>query len=398
MVRKQTTMKKKPSGGGGGPTTSPSPLAATTTTSRNADDAPPSPLPSLSIPQQQRLLNHFAAAFASALTDANLPQRLQAIKQALYRRDFAAAFGREDHLAAYAARWSPTRALCYAAVFQHHLAPHLDSSSSSSSSSTSSSSPSLSQSSAAAATTTTTKMICVGGCAAEHVAFASYLAHHHHQQQQQHAARGSLTLLDSAPWAGVASTMQATLTTPLPLSKHASAATTAANAPPLLPTPAHLRLRVLQQDALELTETQWADVMTANDDDEDAAPAAPAAVVVTLLFTLNELYTSGGVGKTTRFLGALEAALPDGALLLVVDSPGSYSEAAVGKDRKKYPMQWLLHHTLTGRAGAREREWTRLESHDSLWFRLSDQLTYPIQLENMRYQLHLYRIDRKSPT
>ncbi|EJP64902.1 Hypothetical protein BBA_06077 [Beauveria bassiana ARSEF 2860] len=384
MVRKQTTMKKKPSGGGG-PTTSPSPLAATTTTSRNADDAPPSPLPSLSIPQQQRLLNHFAAAFASALSDANLPQRLQAIKQALYRRDFAAAFGREDHLAAYAARWSPTRALCYAAVFQHHLAPHLDSSSSTSSSS-------LSQSSAA----TTTKMICVGGCAAEHVAFASYLAHHHHhqqQQQQQHPARGSLTLLDSAPWAGVASTMQATLTTPLPLSKHASAA--AANAPPLLSTPAHLRLRVLQQDALELTETQWADVMTANDD-EDAAAAA--VVVVTLLFTLNELYTSGGVGKTTRFLGALEAALPDGALLLVVDSPGSYSEAAVGKDRKKYPMQWLLHHTLTGRAGAREREWTRLESHDSLWFRLSDQLTYPIQLENMRYQLHLYRIDRKSPT
>ncbi|KAM3488203.1 hypothetical protein MY3957_008494 [Beauveria namnaoensis] len=392
MVRKQTTMKKKPSGGGGGPTTSPSPLSAAITTSRNADDAPPSPLPSLSIPQQQRLLNHFAAAFASALSDANLPQRLQAIKQALYRRDFAAAFGREDHLAAYAARWSPTRALCYAAVFQHHLAPHLDSSS------TSSSSPSLSQSSAAAAATTTTitKMICVGGCAAEHVAFASYLAHHHHQQQQQHAARGSLTLLDSAPWAGVASTMQATLTTPLPLSKHASAAATAAaaNAPPLLSTPAHLRLRVLQQDALELTETQWADVMTANDDEDNAA----TAVVVTLLFTLNELYTSGGVGKTTRFLGALEAALPDGALLLVVDSPGSYSEAAVGKDRKKYPMQWLLHHTLTGRAGAREREWTRLESHDSLWFRLSDQLTYPIQLENMRYQLHLYRIDRKSPT
>ncbi|KAM3464483.1 hypothetical protein MY5147_008630 [Beauveria neobassiana] len=385
MARKQTTMKKKSSGGGGGPTTSPSPLSATTTTSRSADDAPLPP--SLSIPQQQRLLNHFAAAFASALSDANLPQRLQAIKQALYRRDFAAAFGREDHLAAYAARWSPTRALCYAAIFQHHLAPHLDSSSSSS---TSSSSPSLSQSSAA-----TTKMICVGGCAAEHVAFASYLVHH---QQQQHPARGSsLTLLDSAPWADVASTMQATLTTPLPLSKHASAATTAANAPPLLSTPAHLRLRVLQQDALELTETQWADVMTANDDEDDAAAAA-AVVVVTLLFTLNELYTSGGVGKTTRFLGALEAALPDGALLLVVDSPGSYSEAAVGKDRKKYPMQWLLHHTLAGRAGAREREWTRLESHDSLWFRLSDQLTYPIQLENMRYQLHLYRIDRKSPT
>ncbi|KAM3448452.1 hypothetical protein MY3296_007807 [Beauveria thailandica] len=390
MVRKQAALKKKPSGGG--PTTSPSPLAATTTTTTtttttrsrsNADDAPPPPL---SIPQQQRLLDHFAAAFAAALSDANLAQQLQTIKQALYRRDFAAAFGREDHLAAYAARWSPTRALCYAAIFQHHLAPHLGSGTSSSSSS----SPSQSSSSAA----TTTMMICVGGCAAEHVAFASYLARHQHPVEVR---GGSLTLLDSAPWAAVASTMQATLTTPLPVSKHASAsaAAAAANAPrPLLPTPAHLRLRVLQQDALELTERQWADIMTVDNDKDTAA----AAVVVTLLFTLNELYTSGGVGKTTRFLGALEAALPDGALLLVVDSPGSYSEAAVGKDRKKYPMQWLLHHTLTGRAGATARQWTRLESHDSLWFRLSDQLTYPIQLENMRYQLHLYRIDRTSPT
>ncbi|KAM3441984.1 hypothetical protein NHJ13734_002572 [Beauveria thailandica] len=387
MVRKQAALKKKkPSGGG--PTTSPSPLAATTTTTTtrsrsNADDAPPP----LSIPQQQRLLDHFAAAFAAALSDANLAQRLQTIKQALYRRDFAAAFGREDHLAAYAARWSPTRALCYAAIFQHHLAPHLGSGTSSSSSP---SSPSQSSSSAA----TTTMMICVGGCAAEHVAFAGYLARHQHPVEVR---GGSLTLLDSAPWAAVASTMQATLTTPLPVSKHASAsaaAAAAADAPrPLLPTPAHLRLRVLQQDALELTERQWADIMTV-DNVKDTA----VVVVVTLLFTLNELYTSGGVGKTTRFLGALEAALPDGALLLVVDSPGSYSEAAVGKDRKKYPMQWLLHHTLTGRAGATARQWTRLESHDSLWFRLSDQLTYPIQLENMRYQLHLYRIDRTSPT
>ncbi|KAM3563855.1 hypothetical protein ARSEF4850_002099 [Beauveria asiatica] len=391
MVRKQAALKKKPSGGG--PTTSPSPLAATTTTTTtrsrsrsNADDAPPP----LSIPQQQRLLNHFAAAFAAALSDANLAQRLQTVKQALYRRDFAAAFGREDHLAAYAARWSPTRALCYAAIFQHHLAPHLGSGTSSSSSS--SSSPSQSSSAA-----TSTMMICVGGCAAEHVAFAGYLARRQHPVEVR---GGSLTLLDSAPWAAVASSMQATLTTPLPVSKHASASASAAAAaanappppPPLLPTPAHLRLRVLQHDALELTERQWADIMTV-DNDKDTA-----AVVVTLLFTLNELYTSGGVGKTTRFLGALEAALPDGALLLVVDSPGSYSEAAVGKDRKKYPMQWLLHHTLTGRAGATARQWTRLESHDSLRFRLSDQLTYPIKLENMRYQLHLYRIDRTSPT
>lgn len=118
-------------------------------------------------------------------------------------------------------------------------------------------------------------------------------------------------------------------------------------------------------------------------------------LTVTLMFTLNELYTNGGIGKTTKFLKLLSEMLPDRSLLLVVDSPGSYSEAAVGKEKKRYPMQWLLDHTLMDvRAASKDYEWEKLESHDSIWFRLPEELSYPIQLENMRYQMHLYQ--RKS--
>lgn len=330
--------------------------------------------PQVSVPEQQRLLNHFAAAFDGVLADDDFAQLLREIKAALFERDFARAFGREDYLDAYAARWSPTRALGYAGVFRTHIPPHVKPAAGGGDD----------------GQTGGVKMVCIGGCAAEHVAFASYL---HSQTDDSsdspssNTGKGALTLLDSAPWASVATKMQNTLTSPLPLSKYASAAAKASNTP-LIPTPEHLRLQTLQNDALELTESQWAPIF---------APENPTdTVIVTLLFTLNELYTNGGIIKTTKFLKALEASLPDQALLLVVDSPGSYSEAAVGKEKKKYPMQWLLHHTLTDPASTAQ-QWTRLESHDSIWFRLSDQLSYPIQLENMRYQLHLYRID-KAPS
>ncbi|PHH85155.1 hypothetical protein CDD83_824 [Cordyceps sp. RAO-2017] len=139
-----------------------------------------------------------------------------------------------------------------------------------------------------------------------------------------------------------------------------------------------------QADALALTEGELARL------------AGPDPLLVTLLFTLNELYTDAGPARTTAFLRALARALPSGSLLLVVDSPGSYSEAAVGRDKKRYPMHWLLGHTLLD-ARAPGYAWERLESHDSLWFRLPEGLSYPIQLENMRYQMHLYRI-RKPQT
>ncbi|KZF23604.1 hypothetical protein L228DRAFT_238150 [Xylona heveae TC161] len=155
--------------------------------------------------------------------------------------------------------------------------------------------------------------------------------------------------------------------------------------------------------------------------------------LVTLMFTLNELY-SASIPKATELLMTLTHNLRPGTLFLVVDSPGSYSTLSLakktksknagastiseegegaegGKETKAYPMKYLLDLTLLRGASGDEpnkgTHWEKLVSDDSRWFRLptdsnsgssssssaggSAGLRYPIQLENMRYQIHLYR-------
>ncbi|KAL2687456.1 hypothetical protein Neosp_005017 [[Neocosmospora] mangrovei] len=331
--------------------------------------------------EQQRLLDVFSNAFNSTLTSDDFAGLLQEVKQALFNRDFATAFGREDYLEAYAARWSPTRTLCYTTVFlgiKEHLDGVLDSEEGSFSGKSleSSTQAGLTKDSNALEQDTkpgeasaetgpdapkpersqprsTLRMLSIGGCAAEHLAFASYL--------QSTSINGHLTLLDSAPWASVISSLESSTNSPPPISKYASAAARA-----------------------QRTARFWT-----------RCAGGKVPIVVTLLFTLNELYTSGGIGKTTKFLKNLGQALAPGSLVLVVDSPGSYSEAALGKEKKRYPMQWLLDHTLleTETPGY---TWEKLQSDDSIWFRLPEGLSYPIPLENMRYQIHLYRLEKSS--
>lgn len=350
MVKKQQpkkTASKKP------------PAAATSSTS-----TPLPPIDPETLTNQQRILTTFSDAFNPVLSADSFAATLQSIKQSLFNRDFEAAFGSEENLQAYAARWSPTRALCYSSIFET-IASHVDGIATVSDSSADEASSHNSK--------TVKKFLCIGGCAAEHIAFASHL--------QQTASNGILTLLDAGPWGQVVDLLQKQATSPPILSKYASAAIKAANTP------------LLQDGQLSTTFSQN-DVL-AMDKEALKELLGSEPLTVTLMFTLNELYTNGGIGKTTKFLKLLGEILPDRSLLLVVDSPGSYSEAAVGKDKKRYPMQWLLDHTLMDvRAASKDYEWEKLESHGSIWFRLPEELSYPIQLENMRYQMHLYQ--RKS--
>lgn len=333
---------------------------------------------------QQTLLNVFSDAFANVLASEQFPTLLQEIKQALFNRDFSGAFGKEEYLEAYAARWSPTRALCYASVFlgvkeyadEMLVSAPGDCSSERDETIHGESADSIAGETAGVSQSTQDvgkrlKMLCVGGCAAEHVAFASYV--------QQTSTTGALTLLDSAPWTHVSSLLQNQITTAPPLSKYASASAKASSKPLIEAT--QLNFTFTQADALSLDKESLLEQVGSD------------PLLTTLMFTLNELYTEGGIGKTTKFLRTLGEVLPSGSLLLVVDSPGSYSEAAVGKEKKRYPMQWLLNHTLV-ESESSEYTWERLESEDSIWFRLPEGLVYPIQLENMRYQMHLYRVQK----
>ncbi|TEA15003.1 25S rRNA (uridine(2843)-N(3))-methyltransferase [Colletotrichum sidae] len=347
--------------------------------------APAPPLLPLNL--QQSLLNLFNTSFSAVLSSPSLPALLQSTKEALYARDFDAAFARasQESLEAYAARWSPTRALGYASVLvglDSHL-KSLERQIQVPAGPDSGSAPAVSENEEPHGDepaarddrqpTASIKILALGGGAAELAASAAILS----LNPSLHA---SVHLLDSAPWSAVTGTLLSAIVNPPPLSKYASAATKASNA--ALVSSASISSTFSQLNMLDLSRDEWAGTMGGE------------SLLVTLLFTLNELYTSAGIGKTTSFLLNLTATIPDGSLLLVVDSPGSYSEAAVGKESKKYPMQWLLDHTLVKDEPVEGCLWEKVDSHDSVWFRLADSLQYPISLENMRYQMHLYRATR----
>ncbi|KAI9848491.1 MAG: hypothetical protein M1830_007285, partial [Pleopsidium flavum] len=65
---------------------------------------------------QQLLVNIFEDTFSTPLL-ANLSPLFQEVKQHLFNRDFARAFGSQKNLEAYAIRWSPSRALAYLDIF-----------------------------------------------------------------------------------------------------------------------------------------------------------------------------------------------------------------------------------------------------------------------------------------
>ncbi|KUI58580.1 25S rRNA (uridine(2843)-N(3))-methyltransferase [Cytospora mali] len=314
---------------------------------------------------QQKVLNVFQDTFSPVLSSGNFTAILQEVKTALFNRDFDKAFGNEEYLEAYAARWSPTRALCYAFVLDG-IGLHLDELSRT---------KKTDGSVEAEETEANLKVLAIGGGAAEIVAVGSFLG------QQPAALPCSTVLLDVGPWANVVEKLRVGVTTPPALSKYASAAVQAANS--AIVSPERLTdVTFKQNDILSLTK-----------EEVSALVGTSQPVLVTLLFTLNELFTISGIGKTTSFLLSLTGSVPAGSLLLVIDSPGSYSEATVGKESKRYPMQWLLNKILLETT---EGAWEKVESQNSVWFRLSQGLEYPIPLEDMRYQMHLYRASGKD--
>jgi 25S rRNA (uracil2843-N3)-methyltransferase len=78
--------------------------------------------------KDQQLLDVIASCFSTTIASSSLSERLQLLKKHLYNRSFAEAFptstddgarDTEPILEAYIVRWVPTRALCYAIVFEN---------------------------------------------------------------------------------------------------------------------------------------------------------------------------------------------------------------------------------------------------------------------------------------
>ena len=354
--------------------------------------------PSLSnkvpIELQQIVLDIFRNTFAPRF-ESGFSAILQQIKQHLFNRDFKSAFGQNSFLEVYAMRWSPSRALAYTQIFCDVLSRYrLEH-------------PSLKQDlgdlpqiASHMQPASTKQIVCIGGGAgAELIAVAAYLQVIGHscidlndpENRSEHSPPSfAIKSLDIADWSTVLEKLHSCMTAAPPISEFSSSAAKAANA--ALISPAALKLSFMQADVLNINNSDLATVLS-------------DAVLVTLMFTLNELYSSS-ISSTTNFLLSLTRLIKPGVLLLVVDSPGSYSTVNVGKassaddggTRKRYPMQWLLDHTLlesaaisTSKNASKQWQWQKLEAKESDWFRLSNDLRYPVTLEDMRYQLHLYR-------
>jgi 25S rRNA (uracil2843-N3)-methyltransferase len=346
---------------------------------------------------QQKLLNIFRNAFPSRF-EPGLSTLLQEVKGLLYHRDFIQAFERDDYREAYAVRWSPSRTLGYLEIFEEVVDGIWDAKDRD---------ESEKESGEDEGSENEIKIICLGGGAgAEMVSLAGLLNMLQQRRNsdenakipdkspikvQRQAPCLNVDFVDIANWAPILDRLYENITTPPALSPYASTAAKASNIS-LIPA-SILSFTFHQHDILKLHLRELHPLVG----DQD---------LVTLFFTLNELYTTSP-SLTQTFLLNLTWCTKVGTILLVVDSAGNYSEVGLGKEEvKKYPMQWLLDHTLLKSATevdfshpvdesfAEKKhvlKWEKLKGEESRWFRLSDGLKYPLELENMRYQVHLYR-------
>ncbi|KKK13470.1 hypothetical protein ARAM_002319 [Aspergillus rambellii] len=214
----------------------------------------------------------------------------------------------------------------------------------------------------------------------------------------------SITAVDIADWSTVVNRLSSTILSPrVPGSK--------AHRAPLLPDttradgkPAGFSVDFQRLDVLSLPDEKLGELFfhfNAADADNNPNSLPTSTVMVTLMFTLNELFSTS-MAKATSFLLRTTDHLRPGTLLLVVDSPGSYSTLKLGKaqqeggsgvQERQYPMKFLLDHTLLSVATGK---WERLFSQDSRWWRRdAAKLWYDVGegagLEDMRFQIHVYR-------
>ncbi len=308
---------------------------------------------------QQKCLDIFRDALQPSSFDDST---IQELKSHLYHRDFAAAFGKDEYLRVHASRWAPGRTLAYLEILENITIPCL----------------SAREGDVARTKERVYRVVCLGGGAGtELVALAGWFSLMISSSLPFGYDQIHVDLVDSANWTKVVDALFHAVLTPPQLSAYASQSKKDANKALLQPdqiSMAFHRLDVLDADAARLQEL------------------VGKADLATCMMTLNELYSTS-ISNTQQLLNNLTAFMPLESLFLDVDSPGSYSTVSVNGSEKKYPVQWLLDYTLRGPSNkhGETTKWQLQETSDSKWFRLPDSSQYPIDLENMRYQMHLYQ-------
>ena len=407
------------------------------------------------IPLQQLLLNIFRSALlfsadagegkgGSEETPLAITPLIQTLKTHLYNRDFISAFADadEDLLRAYALRWSAGRALGYVGVlngvWRNWVSP---------------------KDSGTRDTGKKTRRhaLCIGGGAgAEIVALAAVWRMlmdeaasaefsddaldgegHESIATPDPEATGagqalSITAVDIADWSPIVNRLSKAIQSPsVPATKSCRAPLIARHGKDGNRENVGFDVSFEHLDILGLSDEELQSLLSpdthniSNDQTRStsASEIRTSTDLVTLMFTLNELFSTS-IPKATSFLLRMTDLLEPGTILLVVDSPGSYSNVALGKKDgngnpppssasnikeegdsgastappqqqkpRSYPMRFLLDHALLSVAAG---SWECVLSDDSRWFRreaakLSYDVGEGIVLEDMRFQVHVYR-------
>lgn len=365
------------------------------------EDSPTERIQSLSVKDQQLILDTVRTTFPAVDEFNTLIPVLRAVREALEEKDYGKAFGSDAFQEAYTIRWSPNKALASANVLawicsemkeaawvQHFLDNDRQEPS---------------------------KIVCVGRGGSDLLACMALLKHSHQGKLDELSrpessspsaitqdnvpipashvnpddngnAMVDLNLIDRHDWSGITTKLQHTLTHPPPLSKYATAKAHASNVSAI---PRHAsnvavnRLDVLESGSTDLRER-----------------VGPNPALITLFFVLDEFY-SISIAKTTAFLLRLTSTAPKGSLLLVVNSPGAdvaLPDSSNKGQEKRYPIDWLLYQALLPpkkRPTDSEEEeeqpaWAKLieASHEKA-YRLPTALKFPGSLENTRFEVHL---------
>lgn len=322
----------------------------------------------------QHILNIFKASFQDLLEpnaiEEKLDPKIQHLKHHLYHRNFQAAFGDSSLLRAYSARWCASRAMAYKDilddVIQHYVRL-----------------PSLNTSQLVF------NVVCIGGGGgAEYVGLAGLLdGAHDFDGSNDGKTHINACIVDTADWSLVLQQLHDSIENTRSQESNENS---------------HLAYTAVEKNILVPDSVQSSPLQE----------SVTSADLVTIFFTLNELF-SDSIPKTQTFLMALTDVTRAGTVLVVVDSPGSYSTVKLGGKRgntsssphdnqhatgeqkvRQYPMAWLLDHVLLKLCPQAHNTvrpfWRKLDSCDSRWFRVPKDLRYPIKLENMRYQLHVF--------
>ncbi|KAF3895089.1 25S rRNA (Uridine(2843)-N(3))-methyltransferase [Trichophyton interdigitale] len=396
------------------------PKAKSTDTQHKTQSTPVSLIESAPNSLQQLILNIFADRLAvrpgaaeqdnGSDTGTTLREQVQAIKSHLFNRNFDSAFADADPgmLRAYALRWSAGRALAYTGIFEYVLRLALNGDQGGRPAGPSSS-PAID-----IEDLRNRQVVCIGGGAGAEVVALAAAARWATGLDNPTASNLNLsvTALDIADWQPVIDELsQGCISESVHNSNKKSGVSL-----PLLKA-GDLAISFQKQDVLELSEEELALLLspstkdvTSADERKGKGTEDPTTVLITLMFTLNELFSTS-MPATVAFLLQLTDVTKPGTVLLVVDSPGSYSTLSLGskgagpqgessgraseekKPARQYPMRFLLDHTLLTTASG---SWECILSEESQWFRrdrtgLEYNVGEGIGLEDMRYQVHAYR-------